>query len=206
MFAATSMVLSTAAMLAASMPLNAPGPADDTSCHATPGATVEEVACSLDGRYIAEIRADPDREAATLYLVDRKEQTVTALFPHLQSDDLQRTFERPRHPVFSLDSTSLFVAVDAWATANAIHRIDLADRTDHFLIDGNSNEMIPGGRWRGHLMVWRHRYHHGRGYDVAQIIDTHGSVRAQVPGSAGHDGDALAERWLRRQIDTSPRQ
>lgn len=169
---------------------------------------VEEAATSPDGRYAAVVRLNrpapgraEEEERSTLYLVDLRTAKVERLVQPHASDEPRRVFLRPRHPVFSVDSQSVFVSVDAWVTAAAIHRIRIADRTDHFVIDGNSNDVVPVGRWRGNLVVWRHLYRRSRGggsYDIAQIVSPRGKILSAIPGSGGPNGEVIASEWLER--------
>lgn len=182
----------------------------DGRSHMVLAGDVEEAATSLDGRFAAVVRLsrpapgraeEEEEERSTLYLVDLRTAKVERLVQPHASDEPRRVFLRPRHPVFSLDSQSVFVSVDAWATAAAIHRIRIVDRTDHFVIDGNSNDVVPVGRWRGNLVVWRHLYRRrgsGGSYDIAQIVSPTGKILGAIPGSGGPRGEAIAFEWLER--------
>jgi hypothetical protein len=184
----------------------------NSACTGRAWTTFEETDCSPEGNLVAAIvptegvsANSSDTDKATLYLIDRASGKIEPLFAQRGSNDPRRSYQRPLHAVFSVDGTSLFVEVAAWTTSDAIHRIDLADKTDHFVIDGNSCDLITGGRWRGNLMVWRHRHRHGGSFDVAQVISTHGRILATIPRSDASDGEAVAARWLRRQNGSPPR-
>jgi hypothetical protein len=163
---------------------------------------VEELALSPKGNLAVAIRLEPARggdERSAIYLIDSLSGKVERLVAPRSSHDLRRTLERPRHPCFSEDGKVVFFAVDAWVTTAAIHRIDVESRKERFLIDGNSNDLITVGRWRGDLLVWRHLYRRGMASDLAQVVSPEGVILTTVPGSEGPDGEAMVERWLRRQ-------
>ena len=58
-------------------------------------------------------------------------------------------------PVLSLDGDYAYFVSAAFATSDAIHRLNLRDGTETFLIDGDTLAIIPTGPQRGLLLVDR---------------------------------------------------
>jgi len=152
-------VLGLGLLLAASAPLaqaaqpQQPGDGIDT-----------QAATSTDGRQTVFVRQVPGPPPATeLWWSRAKGQPPQRLLQENAHADPKRSLVAFNNPVFSADGHSVYVMTQAWATSNAIHHINLRTGRSRFVAAGNSVQVVPHGRWAGHLVVMKHKYAPGGG-------------------------------------------
>lgn len=135
--------------------------------HAVPqadGSQGSSAASSADGLQTVFVRHLPGATARTeLWWQPSPGQAPRLLLQEQAHPDLKRTLTGFNNPVFSLDGRSVYVMTQAWTTSNAIHRIDLRTGHSRFVTAGNSVQVVPRGRWAGHLVVMKHKYAPGGG-------------------------------------------
>jgi len=70
-------------------------------------------------------------------------------------DDLKKTIAAIYGPVFSLDQKSIYYVSSTFTTSGAIWRVDLKTKKNVYLIDGDTVNVIPDGKYKGMLLVDR---------------------------------------------------
>ncbi len=77
---------------------------------------------------------------------------------------------------FSPDGKKIYFITNRWVTSGAVHRVDINGSNHRFLIAGNSLQILPKGRYKGHLIVDQHRYFIAAGgsYDWYWLFDPNG--------------------------------
>jgi hypothetical protein len=77
--------------------------------------------------------------------------------------------------VFALDGGSIYFISSAWATSGAIHLINIQTKKTRFVTPGNSVQLVPSGKYVGHLIVQKHKYFAGTGsYDFYWLVSPKG--------------------------------
>jgi dipeptidyl aminopeptidase/acylaminoacyl peptidase len=139
---------------------------------------------SPDGRFVASVRPTPgrlidtalgDMEATELWISRVDGSEARMLVRGVYSDSPKKTIAGISAPRFSPDGRRIYFLSSAWITSRAIHVIDVKSGREHFLCAGNSLEVIPRGKYTGHLIVNRHRYFLGGGsYDWFWLLTPEG--------------------------------
>lgn len=165
---------------------------------------------SPDGRFVAFIRPTPGQTIDTVYgemeatelwisRVDGSEAKM--LVRGTYSDSPKKTIAGISTPQFSPDGRKIHFLSIAWVTSEAVHVIDLKSGNEHYLCDGNSLEVIPRGKYAGHLIVNPHRYFLGGGsYDWFWLLTPEGK---EIDPIASGDVDSL-EPFREMYIPSSP--
>ena len=60
--------------------------------------------------------------------------------------------------IFSPDGQFLYFTSRAWVVTRALHRYDFTNKSEKFVCDGNSIEVIKYGKFKGFLVVSKHKY------------------------------------------------
>ncbi len=91
--------------------------------------------------------------------------------------DPKKTLMDLRNLQFSPDGKYLYFCSAAWETSESIHCVNLGTAEEKFITDGNGMQIIPGGKYLGHLIVRKHRYHpEGGSYDHLWLVNPSGEV------------------------------
>lgn len=98
-----------------------------------------------------------------LWLMDVTGNNAHAIVANAENDDVKQHLTELNNPRFSLDSKAVYFLSAAWVTSNAVHVVDLTTHKQHFVTDGNSLELVPTGKYKGYLIVSKHKYHQGGG-------------------------------------------
>jgi hypothetical protein len=162
---------------------------------------------SPDGRWIAWVRATPrdslegpeGRVQAGEVWIGRTDGTGARVLVRgrgaAEPRELLAGLEAPR---FSPDGRRVYFLSRAWATSGALHAADVETGRRRFVAPANGYEVVPRGRWRGHLVVWQHRYFlAGGSYDWAWLLAPDG---AEV-GAVGETEAAVAEFLAARDAE-----
>lgn len=76
---------------------------------------------------------------------------------------------------FSPDGKYLYFMSAAWATSDAIHRYEFDTKKEEFIVAGNSLKVLKKGKYKGNLIVLKHKYLNGGGTeDVYAMYDKDG--------------------------------
>jgi hypothetical protein len=174
--------------------------------HAAPAPLAEggvdtQTTTSADGRQTAWVHTLPGPPARTeLWWQAGPGQPPQRLLQERGHADLKRALLGFNNPVFAADGLSVLVMTQAWATSNAIHRVDLATRHVQFVAAGNSVQVVPLGRWAGHLVVLKHKYAPGGGALDHYWLLTPGGREVQELGRSEEDAQAfLAKATAKRR-------
>jgi hypothetical protein len=150
---------------------------------------------SPDGRTVAFIRGTPgnlvmtalDREEATeLWIIRTDGSGARMLVRGRTADDPRRTLASMQSPQFSPDGRRIYFLSTAWVTSAAVHAVDTSTGREWFVAPGNSLEVVPSGRYAGHLLVGQHRYFlAGGSYDWLWLLTPDGSDVGPVGETEG---------------------
>jgi hypothetical protein len=145
---------------------------------------------SPDGRFVVSVRPTTERmvstalgdmEATELWISRVDGSEARMLIRSTSSDSPRKTIAGIRALQFSPNGRRIYFLSVAWVTSGAVHMIDLESGHDRFLCDGNSLEVIPRGKYAGHLIVNQHRYFMGGGsYDWFWLLTPEGKEVAPI--------------------------
>ncbi len=154
---------------------------------------------SPDGRWVAWVRATPrdsvegpaERVQAGEVWIARTDGSGARMLVRgggaREPRELLAALSAPR---FSADGREVYFLSRAWATSGALHAVDAGTGRRRFVAPSNGYEVVPRGRWRGHLVVWQHRYFlAGGSYDWAWLLTPAG----EEVGAVGETEGAVAE-------------
>jgi hypothetical protein len=115
-------------------------------------------ALSSDGQTIAFVR-EVENQATELWLMDASGNNAHAIVVNHEDEDIKKSLSEINNPIFALNSKAVYFQSAAWAVSGAIHFIDLTTNKEHFVTDGNSLELVPSGKYKGYLIVTKHKYY-----------------------------------------------
>ena len=151
---------------------------------------------SPDGRWIVFVRAvagkkihtgSGESEAAELWQIRTDGKQATRLVAPRDADNMQQVIAAFDDACFSPDGRYVFFLTPAYATSGAVHVVDTTNGKEHFLMAGNSLEVVPAGEYRGCLLVEQHRYFLGGGsYDWIWPFKPDGKEIGPVGDDATH--------------------
>lgn len=102
------------------------------------------------------------------------------------------------HSTQSLDGGYVYQQVCRWATSDDIIQVRLSDGRRREVSAGNSLSVIRNGKWRGFLLIAKHKYRdgpEGGSYDATWVVKPNGQEMLMVPGT--EDGDSgQVKAWL----------
>jgi len=126
---------------------------------------------SPDGKQVVFMRDE------ALWLMDVTGNNAHAIVVSADNDDVKQNLTDLNNPRFSLDGKAVYFLSAAWVTSNAVHVVDLATHKQHFVTDGNSLELVPAGKYKGYLIVAKHKYHQGGGsYEDFWLVSPKGKA------------------------------
>lgn len=126
---------------------------------------------SPDGKQVVFVRDD------TLWLMDVTGNNAHAIVVSAENEAVKQHLTELNNPRFSLDGHSVYFLSAAWVTSDAVHVVDLATHQQHFVTDGNSLELVPAGKYKGYLIVSKHKYHQGGGsYEDFWLVSPKGKA------------------------------
>jgi hypothetical protein len=121
---------------------------------------------SLDGRHIAFVRATPgvlvstgsgEVEAGEVWTVTADAAPIKVLAGR-SAQAMKNVIAGIHDLQFSSDGRYLFFLSSAWATSDAVDRLELATAAERFIASGNVLLVIRDGRYANHLLLSQHRY------------------------------------------------
>jgi hypothetical protein len=155
---------------------------------------------SGDGLWVAYVHvlkpSAPPLEfgASELWLTRADGQENRRLVASSANEDPKQNLSYQSHPAFSPSGKILYFMATAWATSDAIHSLDIASGQERFVCDGNSLEVVPGGRFSGYLMVQKHKYRpSGPAYDDYWLVTPLGKEIRRLGATEGHVARFLAK-------------
>lgn len=117
---------------------------------------------SPDGTQQVFIRELPNQRNE-LWIKNTSGDNAHALVQTHEAEDVQQNLSEFNNPLFALNGKAVYFLTSAWATSNAVHVIDLTTHKQRFVTDGNSLELVPHGKYKGYLIVSKHKYHENEG-------------------------------------------
>ena len=156
-----------------------------------PTAADKDLDVSPDGKRIVFVRGTPGRtietaagavEAKEIWVAgsggDRPERVVRGN----DDPDPKKVLAGFRAPQFSPDGRRIYFLSRAYATSDTVHRVDLNTRKLSFVSDGNSLEVVRKGKYRGHLIVSKHKYTAEASYDAYWLLTPDGKEVRRIGG------------------------
>ncbi len=146
---------------------------------------------SPDGKRVVFVRGTPGRtietgagsvEAKEIWVADSKGGRPVRIVRGEGSQDPRKVLAGFRAPQFSPDGRLIYFLSHAYATSDAVHRVDVNTRKVSFVCDGNTLEVVRKGEHRGHLIVLRHRYTAQGSSDEYWLMDPHGKEVRRIGG------------------------
>ena len=116
-----------------------------------------------------------DSNASELWLTDRDGTHSELLVSGSENKDPKKSLAVVDSPQFSLNGNSVYFLSSAWVTSQALHVVDIHSRVERFICDANTLEVIRHGKYRGDLVVQKHKYFSGGGsYDDYWLLSKKG--------------------------------
>jgi Tol biopolymer transport system component len=135
-----------------------------------------QAALSPDGKQLVFVR-EIENQNTELWLMDISGQNAHAIVQSHEYEDVKQNLTGFNNPLFSLDGKAIYFLTTAWATSDAVHVINLNTNKQHFVIDGNSLELVPFGKYKGYLIVSEHKYHkEGGSYEDFWLVSPKGKA------------------------------
>lgn len=129
------------------------------------GNTVIPKECDVDAQYGNQI---------WIYTIETKKEHLLVK-GHLKCDKPEQQIIDPSHLLFSPDSKIVYFMTSAWVTSSALHAVKIDSAKQNYIVPANSFEIISKGQYKGHLIVYQHRYFVGGGtYDWYWLISPNG--------------------------------
>jgi hypothetical protein len=141
--------------------------AQGTATQINGNGEVVEAARSPDGKLIAYVVITPDLfidtgagriRADEIWVMNAQGTEARRLVEGREDDKVELTLAGFSELHFSPKGDTIFFMSNAWATSNAIHAVELKTGHERFVCDGNSLEVITRGRYKGNLLVRKHKY------------------------------------------------
>jgi len=139
---------------------------------------------SPDGKTVAFVRGTPadlvetatERgEATELWIVGVDGRDARLLARGRAAERPEQALAGFQSPRFSPDGRRIYFLSTAWATSSAVHAVEVASGQERYLLPGNSLDLLPSGRYAGHLLVEQHRYFlAGGSYDWTWLFTPEG--------------------------------
>jgi hypothetical protein len=177
-------------------------------------AVEHEQHLSPDGRFVVSVRPTPgkmvstalgDMEATELWISRVDGSEAKMLVRGASADSPKKTIAGISVPQFSPDGRRIYFLSIAWITSGAVHVIDLKSSKERFLCDGSSLEVIPRGKYAGHLIVNQHRYFMGGGtYNWFWLLTPEGKEVAPIAPDDGKGSEYSLESFREIYIPSSP--
>ncbi|MBS0295398.1 MAG: hypothetical protein JSR45_03740 [Proteobacteria bacterium] len=169
-------------------------------------------AVSPDGKIRVFIKTEAEKSTApaggqrdSLWISEGGRERLLAA-PRV-GEKAEEQFQSFNNLVFAPDGRSVYVVADAWVTSGAVHRIDLATGKERYITSANDLRVIVSGKYKGDLLVRKHRYYHGGGsYDPLALVSPSGKELLKTVPGAGNDGDPHDDNgraWLKRNHATA---
>jgi hypothetical protein len=129
---------------------------------------------SPDGKQLVFVRASQNDE---LWIMNVSGDNAHSILIGHNDEDVKKNLTELNNLLFALDGKAVYFLSAAWVTSNAIHKVDLTTNKQHFVTDGNSLELVPSGKYKGYLIVSKHKYHKGGGsYEDYWLVSPKGKA------------------------------
>ena len=138
---------------------------------------------SPDGKLVAFVRKSDTKvasgsgedDATEIWIVGTDGSNAQKIVEPKEADKPEELLAELTAPHFTSDGKKLYFQSTAWATSGAVHVVDLDTKTQKFVCDGNSLEVVRSGEYKDHILVTKHKYFVGGGtYDWFWVVDPEG--------------------------------
>jgi Tol biopolymer transport system component len=120
-------------------------------------------------------------EEAEIVLYETQTQKSRVVLKEKPSKEVTEVLQGFSHLIILPDNQTVYFSSWAWATSDAIHSLNLQSLETKFITDGNAYGVIRSGKYKGYLLVNKHRYRKGGGsYDVDWLVSTEGKTLRMV--------------------------
>jgi len=166
---------------------------------------------SQDGRSVVFVRDTPEQKVETgagevpateLHLVSVADKKDEVLVKGKSDDDMKKMLGGLFRPHFSPDGRVIYFNSAAWATSGSVQRFSLDSRQVKFVIDGDCEGVIPGGKLAGKLLVVRSLIKHDKkgesmGRDVyLWLVAADGKPVREIGQAEGREAMAFLKAQL----------
>ena len=168
----------------------------------------EQAALSPDGQMAAFVRRTPGKtvgtgsgtaEATELWGIRVDGTGAKRIAAGRSAAKMESILADFRAPQFSGDGKRIYFLSAAWATSAAVHVIDVTTGAEHFVLPGNSLEILRQGEYAGDLLVSQHRYFlAGGSYDWIWLFRPDGREVGPVIDANDSDAEERLEDFRRR--------
>jgi Tol biopolymer transport system component len=129
---------------------------------------------SPDGKQLVFIREAQNNE---LWIMAVSGDNARPIVIGHNDEDVKKNLTELNNPLFALNGKAVYFLSAAWVTSNAIHKVDLTTNKQHFVTDGNSLKLVPSGKYKGYLIVSKHKYHKdGGSYEDFWLVSPEGKA------------------------------
>ncbi len=157
---------------------------------------------SPDRQWIVFVRTQPgkatgsdDGDATELWQIRADGSEPILLVKPRVAEDVKEGIDGFSSLQFSTDGRQVFFVTAAYATSGAVHVVDTTKRKEHFVMAGNSVEVVPSGDYRDCLLVEQHRYFIGGGsYDWIWLFKPDG----KEVGPVGEDAENFKATYVEK--------
>ncbi|ABK61086.1 hypothetical protein [Clostridium novyi] len=95
-----------------------------------------------------------------------------------EEEDVRYVIAGISNPKFTSDKKSIYFLSEAWAVSAAVHKVDVETGEEKFICDGNYFEIIENGKYKGKLLVIKHKYRAypmNGSYEGVCVVDEYGN-------------------------------
>jgi hypothetical protein len=114
-------------------------------------------------------------------LIDSDDLRAERLVSGGEETNLEKSIAVVNSPQFSPDGKKVYFLSTAWVTSDAVHVVDIGSKVETFMCAGNTIDVISTGKYRGFLVVQKHRYYPREGsYDHYWLVSPKGVEVRQI--------------------------
>ena len=153
------------------------------------GTVLEQVAAPGGGTVYAITRRGDGKGNAALAIEAQTGGGSRVLLRAKPSKEPQQNLVEFSRLTLAPDGKTLFFQAAGWATSGAIHALEIASGKSRFVTAGGISCVVMAGKYRGDLVVEKHRYFvQGGSYDALYLVDPKGKEIGLVALSAKEEG------------------
>ena len=110
-----------------------------------------------------------------IWLKSNSETDSILLIDSRNSENMEMVLGSINGLKFAPDGDYLYFKSNAWATSDAIHRVNIKTHEESFVTAGNTLDIVINGKFKGYLIVSKHKYYpQGGSYDDFWLLSPDG--------------------------------